>query len=170
MTGREVEEELDTLLRRQRTLLRTHLLEPLEPPQELDRLVLKTARLAIQPQTPLATTAPPRRRGWAVPAGAAATVVLSLTVLIDLGVRFLGANTPAQVAQATDRSAQQVKDLSEEDTDTEPDAVDPAYSSNHYPRLAANGPTSAPIAFEVVIRSARLTPIVAPQNSESANR
>jgi hypothetical protein len=55
----------------------------LEPPAELDRIVLANAREAIRRHR-----SPPPYRGvrWALPVGLAATVVLSFAVLLQLGL------------------------------------------------------------------------------------
>lgn len=171
MTAREIEDELEIFLQRRRAVLSARLREPLEPSVELDRAVLKTARLAILPPIPvLAPAPPPRRRRWAVPVSAAAAVVLSLTLVIDLGVHALGTSEQEQTAQAEGvGAAAQIKEIpsDEDDSDAQAQAIDTSYSSSRYPRLAANAPASAPI-FEVVIRSPRFIPIA--HSSESANR
>jgi hypothetical protein len=161
MTAREVEDELEIFLRR-RALLRTHLstLERLEPPAELDRLVLKTARLAIQSPVAAPSPTPPRRGRWAMPAGVAATVVLCMTVIIDMAVRILqGDPTEPPVAEAPAQRA-------DGGHGSEIVTQEGASGRFAYSRLAANG--SAPI-FEVVIRS-RLAPIAASRSSEPTSR
>jgi hypothetical protein len=162
MTAREVEDELEVFMRR-RALLRTHLstLERLEPPAELDRLVLKAARLAIQPPVAAPSPAKPRRRRWAVPAGVAATVALSMTLLVD--VAFHNLPPTDQTEQPTAHISRQPVDVDHTDEVITPDGAGSHFA---YPRLAANG--SAPI-FEVVIRS-RLAPISASRSSEPSTR
>lgn len=57
--------------------------EGLEPPPELDRIVLANAREAIR----IRSSPPPFRFGrWAVPFGLAATGVLSFAVILHLGL------------------------------------------------------------------------------------
>jgi hypothetical protein len=59
-------------------------IDPLEPPPELDRLVIGKARKAIQSPTSLSLYRAPK---WALPVGLAATILLSFAILLDLGVR-----------------------------------------------------------------------------------
>jgi hypothetical protein len=59
-------------------------LEPLEPPPELDRIVIGKARKAIQGAAPIHLYRAPK---WALPVGLAATILLSFAILLDLGVR-----------------------------------------------------------------------------------
>ncbi len=59
-------------------------LEHLEPPPELDRIVIGKARKAIQGAAPIHLYRAPK---WALPVGLAATILISFAVLLDLGVR-----------------------------------------------------------------------------------
>jgi hypothetical protein len=67
--------------------------EPLEPPPELDRIVIGKARKAIQGAAPLHLYRAPK---WALPVGLAATILLSFAILLDLGVRAKRNDTSLQ--------------------------------------------------------------------------
>jgi hypothetical protein len=90
MTGPERDDEFEAYLRRRvRIDRRLRSLDRLEPPAELDQIIIGQARQAIQVAPPV-----PKFRGsghpaprWALPMGMAATILISLSVLLDLGVR-----------------------------------------------------------------------------------
>lgn len=90
MSGPERDDEFEAYLRRRaRFDRRLKSLDRLEPPLELDRIIIGQARQAIQGAPPV-----PKFRGsghpaprWALPMGMAATILISLSVLLDLGVR-----------------------------------------------------------------------------------
>jgi hypothetical protein len=63
---------------------RLALIDRLEPPPELDRIIIGQARLAIQGPAPMPVFRAPR---WALPMGLAATILVSLSILLDLGMR-----------------------------------------------------------------------------------
>lgn len=175
MNAEDREDELETFLKRRRILLRSHLsaLEPLEPSAELDRLILKQARLALLPTPPaVAAHPPPPHRGWAVPAGVVATVAVGLLLVVDLGVHALRTSVSMPALHDTSGvfSAQHADETASSDSDEDdPTSDDESYSDAYYPRLAANGPASAPI-FEVVIRSARFVASRAEHSAEPASR
>jgi hypothetical protein len=76
---------------------------PLEPPPELDRIVIGQARQAIQNPRPTPVYRAPK---WALPMGLAATILISFAVMLGLGVRaskHLDARTTQ--AQAVDSQA-----------------------------------------------------------------
>lgn len=56
----------------------------LEPPPELDRIIIGNARRAIQDSQPVPVYRAPR---WALPAALAATIVISCAVVFELGLR-----------------------------------------------------------------------------------
>jgi hypothetical protein len=87
MTGHD--DEFEDFLRRKRPLFTRADEEPLEPPAELDRLILRQARDAIQPAKPQRVFRAP---GWGMPVALAATLVLAFTVILHT------ANTPERVA------------------------------------------------------------------------
>ena len=85
MTGLERDDEFEAYLRRRvRIDRRLRSLDRLEPPAELDRIIIGQARQAIQGAPPVPMFRAPR---WALPMGMAATILISLSVLLDLGVR-----------------------------------------------------------------------------------
>ena len=78
MTGHD--DEFDDFLRRKRPIFSRAHEEPLEPPAELDRLILRQARDAIQQPRPQRVFRAP---GWGMPVALAATLVLAFTVIIQ---------------------------------------------------------------------------------------
>jgi hypothetical protein len=87
MTGHD--DDFEDFLRRKRPIFTRAEEEPLEPPAELDRLILTQARDAIrQPRPPRVFRAP----RWGMPVALAATLVLAFTVILHT------ANTPERVA------------------------------------------------------------------------
>lgn len=56
----------------------------LEPPQELDRVIIGKARNAIQNSPPVPLYRAPK---WALPVGLAATLLIAFSIVWDLGVR-----------------------------------------------------------------------------------
>jgi hypothetical protein len=85
MTGSEREDDFEAYLRRRMPIdRRLKSLGRLEPPAELDRLIIGKAREAIQGAPPVPVFRAPR---WALPMGLAATILISLSVLLDLGMQ-----------------------------------------------------------------------------------
>jgi len=85
MTGSERDDAFETYLkRRARIDRRLRSLDRLEPPAELDRIIIGQAREAIRAAPPAPLFRAPR---WALPMGMAATILISLSVLLDLGVQ-----------------------------------------------------------------------------------
>lgn len=87
MTGHD--DEFEDFLRRKRPLFTRADEEPLEPPAELDRLILRQARDAIERPEPQRVFRTP---GWGMPVALAATLVLAFTVILYT------ANSPTRVA------------------------------------------------------------------------
>jgi hypothetical protein len=73
------DEEFDDFLARRKPIFSRASENPLEPPDELDRLVLRQAREAIASENPHRVFKGP---GWAVPMALAATVLLAVTVVL----------------------------------------------------------------------------------------
>ncbi len=94
-------DDLDSLLARREPLFRgSGTSEPLEPPAEIDRLVLARARAALRaagndeaPRPAFFTLRP-----WAMPLGLAATLLFALAVVVRLGPDA-GAPAPRAVAE-----------------------------------------------------------------------
>jgi hypothetical protein len=82
VNGPEADEEFEQYLR-QRSVLPHRLAKTdhLEPPPELDRIVLAQAREAIQTSAPAPVYRPTR---WALPFGLAATIVIAFAVLLHM--------------------------------------------------------------------------------------
>jgi hypothetical protein len=78
----EHDPEFEEFLKRRRPLFRADEDDGLEPPPELDRIVLRQAREAIRPQRPVPMYRGPR---WAAPLAIAATLVLGLAVVFQAG-------------------------------------------------------------------------------------
>ena len=155
------EDELESYLQR-RALLRAHhsYQESLEPPPELDQIVLRKARLAIQPARPVRRPSAPlhshHRRRWYAPASLAASVLVCLTLLADLGMhalRTLEPASPAHLGADTDSAsaAPRATELADAEPDPQP-APTVRSAANLYARSQAAA--STPI-FEVVIRANR---------------
>ena len=97
MTGSEREDDFEAYLRRRVPIdRRLKSLGRLEPPAELDRLIIGHAREAIQGAPRVPVFRAPR---WALPMGLAATILVSLSILLDLGmqgaIRRDGGKAPA---------------------------------------------------------------------------
>jgi hypothetical protein len=75
--------EFDDFLKRRRPLFRRDVDDGLEPPPELDRIVLRQARDAIEEERPMRLFGMPR---WAAPMAIAATLVLGLAVVLKTGM------------------------------------------------------------------------------------
>jgi hypothetical protein len=131
--------------------------ERLEPPPELDRIVLRKARLALQnrqPQEeqvkevyapppvvlPPAYTRPPHRARWYAPASVAATMLVCLTVLVDIGAHALRGDGAVPATQLHGVGS-----------------AEPAAVQASVPVLAKVTDESSDPLPEVVIRAARLT-------------
>ena len=85
MTGFERDDDFEAYLRRRVPIdRRLKSLGRLEPPAELDRLIIGRAREAIQGASPVRVFRGPR---WALPMGLAATILISLSILLDLGMQ-----------------------------------------------------------------------------------
>jgi hypothetical protein len=98
-SGRDDEFEV-YLKRRGRIDRRLKSLDRLEPPAELDRIIIGQARQAIYGAPAPSAFRAPR---WALPMGMAATILISLSILLDLGVRDAirkDAGRPAAIARA----------------------------------------------------------------------
>jgi hypothetical protein len=85
ITDSEYHDDFEAYLKRRVSIdRRLALIDRLEPPPELDRIIIGKARAAIQTPAPAAIFKAPQ---WAVPMGLAATILVSLSMLLDLGMR-----------------------------------------------------------------------------------
>lgn len=75
--------EFEDFLKRRRPLFRRDVDDGLEPPAELDRIVLRQARDAIESEQPLRLFGMPR---WAAPVAIAATLVVGLAIVFKTGM------------------------------------------------------------------------------------
>ena len=99
------DEEFDDFLSRRKPLFRRAPGDPLEPPEEVDRIVLRQAREAIEIDRPQ-----PAFRGahWGAPLAIAATLLVVFTVVLHtLGLpkKPIPEVTVQQVTQQTDQAA-----------------------------------------------------------------
>jgi len=75
--------EFEEFLKRRRPLFRRDVDDGLEPPAELDRIVLRQARAAIEDERPMRMFRMPR---WAAPVAIAATLVLGVSIVFRAGM------------------------------------------------------------------------------------
>lgn len=98
MSRSDRDDELEDLLAQRATLhQRLSECDGAEPPAELDRLVLTNAREAVEASAEARVYRSPR---WALPAGLAAVVLLSLAALLNLGQTLRTGAEPAAPASA----------------------------------------------------------------------
>jgi hypothetical protein len=92
----ERDDEFEAYLRRSSALsTRARSEENLEPPDNLDDIVLKNARQAIQSPKPLPLYKAPR---WALPVALAATLLLCVSIAVNVSLNSQKANVPAAPA------------------------------------------------------------------------
>ena len=91
------DDEFDDFLRRRRPVFSRD--DDLEPPAELDRLVLRRARDAIESERPQRVFRAP---AWGMPVALAATLVLAFTVILRVGTTEV-AKTPEITVQNVSR-------------------------------------------------------------------
>lgn len=77
------DQEFEDFLKRRRPLFRRDVDDGLEPPAELDRIVLRQARDAIEGERPMRLFGMPR---WAAPVAIAATLVVGLSIVLKTGM------------------------------------------------------------------------------------
>ncbi len=98
MSDSEQDDEFEAYLKRRTPIDKgTRSREQLEPPPELDRIVIGKARKAIQGASPLNMYHAPK---WALPVALAATILISFAVLLDLGVRAKRNDASLQAARS----------------------------------------------------------------------
>jgi hypothetical protein len=81
MTDPTPDPEFEEFLKRRKPLFRADADDGLEPPPELDRIVLRRAREAIRAEEPMQVYRGPR---WAAPLAIAATLLLGLAVVFQV--------------------------------------------------------------------------------------
>lgn len=123
--------EFEDFLKRRKPLFRRDVDDGLEPPPELDRLVLRQAREAIRAEDPLPLYRGPR---WAAPLAIAATLMLGLAVVFHV------ADQQAPVPEVT---VENIAQRSGESTEPGPPAPAPAAPSTATRRADASTADSA---------------------------
>jgi len=120
--------EFDDFLSRRKPVFRRPEEDPLEPPAELDRIVLRRAREAIEADRP-----EPAYHGtrWGMPVALAATLLVVLSVFLHLGVQ-----SNKQTTEVTVESVSQQLDY--------PAAAPPSEGAAEPPLADAGSPASKP--------------------------
>lgn len=137
MTGSDDEFE-DFLKRRKPRFLPQD--DMFEPPAELDRVVLRQAREAIESERPLKVFHGPR---WAAPVALAATMLLAVTILFQ-------ASTPSQQAPVPEVTVQNIAERVEVADAAAPMAPAPAAATNNHGRAdAAAGAASDTVMVDL---------------------
>ena len=92
MADSEHDDDFEAYLKRRVPIdQRMKTVDRLEPPPELDRVIIGKARNAIQNSPPVPMYRAPR---WALPVGLAATLLIAFAIVLDLGIRS-GRRQPA---------------------------------------------------------------------------
>ena len=147
MTGSD--DDFENFLKRRKPVFRAPD-DMFEPPAELDRVVLRQAREAIETERPLRVFRNPR---WATPVALAATLVLAFTVLFYAGLPQKRAPVPEVTVQNV---AEEI-----------PMEAAPAIAANNQREAAGRAPPPpAPSAAPSVARAASDT--VAPEPEMAA--
>jgi hypothetical protein len=132
------DDEFEDFLKRRKPTFRAPD-EMFEPPEDLDRVILRQAREAIETPRPLRIFRSPR---WAAPVALAATLLLAVTVVFQAGMPARREPVPEVAGQ---KVAQRV-DYPRAETAMAP-APSPAPSANKVAREAAN--ESGPIVVDL---------------------
>ena len=103
MTGPD--DEFEDFLNRRKPVFRRPEDEMFEPPADLDRVVLRQAREAIQPPEPMRVFSAPR---WSMPIALAATLLLTFTIVFRVG---MAPPKPASTAEITAQNAAERVDV-----------------------------------------------------------
>jgi hypothetical protein len=176
------DQEFEDFLQRRRPLFRREVDDGLEPPAELDRIVLRQARDAIEAERPQRLFRMPR---WAAPTAIAATLVLGMSIVFKAGapvtdkvpqvtvesvaqrMEYPAANLPppaeseaAAAAETLDASGTVVMDLRaarDMQTQAAPAAADPAGGAAAEQTQRPAAPARSPaLARGEVSRSVRM--------------
>jgi hypothetical protein len=130
------EDEFDDFLARRKPLFGRPA-EELEPPADVDRLVLRQAREAIRPSRELHGIRAP---GWGMPLALAATVLVTVTIVLNVMVARKVDNTPADIHHVAQRVDAAVPIV------TAPAANNSASPAADAARADTRQPAAAPIA------------------------
>jgi hypothetical protein len=132
------DDEFDDFLRRRRRLFDRPRDDDLEPPAELDRLVLRQAREAIESAPPQRVFRAPR---WGMPVALAATLVLAFTVILHTMKQ-----PPSAPAEVTLRPvARELNAAADSAASARADAVAPAAE------MARAAPAAPPASNSIVV-------------------
>jgi hypothetical protein len=122
--------------------------DKLEPPHDLDNIVLGKARQAIRATTPLPLYRAPR---WALPVALAATLLLTLSVALNVGLKVNGHPAAAGSVAAASRGAQsltQAPSAPAAQVAAPQAAANDAYSAPQRESLAAAAKRAASVAAD----------------------
>jgi len=145
------DDEFEDFLTRRRPIFSRSAEEPLEPPDELDRLVLHQAREAVEGARPQRVFKGPR---WGAPLAVAATLVLALTVILHVGMPTKGQPTP----EVTVQTVAQRLDYPPAPAARVPAANNPARADVARPPAAAPGNAASPVDLPVDATNAPARP------------
>jgi hypothetical protein len=160
MTGSD--DEFEDFLRRRKPIFRPVSEDPLEPPGELDRLVLRQAREAIEDRKPVRVFGMPR---WGTPVALAATLLISFTIVLNSFLptkKVVPEVTVQNVAQRMDyrAAAPAERSLMREATPTA-DSSAPATNQSRHEERAENSSSSEAMMVDLAAPS--------PAKSEAAS-
>ncbi|HZO22968.1 MAG TPA: hypothetical protein VFB37_10750 [Steroidobacteraceae bacterium] len=176
MSGTGHEDDFEAYLR-QRSVLPGRPLssQRLEPPSDLDDLVLKKARQAIHAREPLPLYRAPR---WAVPVALVATVLLTLSILLNVSLTTRRQIPPAVSAQtrssASTSKPEALQSVAPPSAESAPangasaDAGSPA--ATYAPSAVTTAPEPAPRANDVAAEAARQSAAAALSAAPEASR
>ncbi|MEO8062696.1 MAG: hypothetical protein ABI821_08095 [Pseudomonadota bacterium] len=129
------DDEFEDFLTRRKPIFSRSAEEPLEPPDEVDRLVLHQAREAVEGARPTRVFRSPR---WGAPLAVAATLVLALTVILQTGMPA----KPEPIPEVTVQTVAQRLDY------PAAAAPAPAPAANNRARAEVARPAEAAVAAE----------------------
>jgi hypothetical protein len=153
--------DFEDLLQRRRPLFRRELDDGLEPPAELDRVVLRQARDAIEGDRPLRMF---KMSQWAAPTAIAATLVLGLSIVFKAGM-----DSDTKVPEVTVESTAQRHEAPAEGHSPPPPAPLPGASAESDGLVADNTPWRADArAWQAEIQRLRSTGDLARADAEQA--
>lgn len=126
------DQDFEDLLKRHRPLFRRDLDDGLEPPAELDRVVLRQARDAIESDRPLRMF---KMSQWAAPTAIAATLVLGLSIVFKAGM-----DSGTKIPEVTVESTAQRHDPAEAASPSPPPPAPASTTGDSSPVVADSTP------------------------------
>ena len=142
MTGHD--DEFDDFLARRRKLFRRPEEDVLEPPDEVDRIVLRQAREAIETR---GTQRQIRGLAWGAPLAIAATLLVAFTLILHVGMPRktpVGEVTVEQVAQRRDYPPPPVASEAAANARTQPAVADTQVATVAKREQSSSTPAAAP--------------------------